>query len=979
MKKMMTMLLGAALSAGSVSGAVVEAAKELPLVADVDVVVVGGNIAGVAAAARAKALGCSVYVAAPRPFLGDDLAAKLRIWDDHDADAPAAIRAIYDPKGIAGAQKFGDTTPMRIKRVMDEVLLKSGVPFLTWTQTCDVLTDESGAPAGVVLANRNGREAVKAKVIVDATDRSAVARMAGATFAARDPKQREIAFTRLIIADRAPAAEGVVSEALGEPFAVPQGVRGPKQAKSQPSVVTGRLWKCTASVPMPDYSARSFARAEQIMRDLTWVPTQLDSADSLLYAPPERLVRAPKYVLAPKCALGERGVTAAMAYREGEALGAAAAGLARERAPLKGVRLAGRAEAAAQVASVCESDLGVNGMLRKAEGTVRAERRELPELAACDVFVVGAGTGGGPAAISAARAGAKVIVADYLQRFGGVMTDGLIGLYCYGLRLGFTSELDKGVADFGAIYGQCKAEWMRQEARKAGAEIWFGTMVEGVVRASRDGRDFAEGVVVVMPDGTRALVRVKTIIDATGNADVAAMLGEPTEFVNGEELSLQGVGSTPKILGTSYQNTDTGFVDDTDAADLCFFSLRARASFGTYVWDQSQVVNSRERRRLHGVSYITAQDVMNDRTYPDVIAQTQSNFDTHGQTVSEQFFIEAPHASRALTVNVPFRAILPQRTEGLLVIGLGMSAHRDAMPILRMQPDVQNQGYAAGYAAAVAVKDGVAVRNVDIKKVQRHLVAKGVVPEDVLKMHDNLPLSDTDIGAAVQTLPDKYNGLSKVYSDIPRALPMLREAYARSTDAAAKLVYAHVMGLCGDPTGADALLGYFAKTNAWDAGWNYQGMDQFGRSVSWVDSYMIALGRTRDARALPHLFRLAGQLGGENRYSHFRALALACEAIGDPSAAPVLAELLRKPGVGGHYFALKDGELPKIPQYDKFVTKNLGLADKERSDCLRELCIARALYRCGDCDGLGRKTLENYAADPRRAYGNHARQVLGIK
>ena len=27
------------------------------------------------------------------------------------------------------------------------------------------------------------------------------------------------------------------------------------------------------------------------------------------------------------------------------------------------------------------------------------------------------------------------------------------------------------------------------------------------------------------------------------------------------------------------------------------------------------------------------------------------------------------------------------------------------MPILRMQPDVQNQGYVAGYASAMAVKD----------------------------------------------------------------------------------------------------------------------------------------------------------------------------------------------------------------------------------------------------------------------------------
>ena len=34
--------------------------------------------------------------------------------------------------------------------------------------------------------------------------------------------------------------------------------------------------------------------------------------------------------------------------------------------------------------------------------------------------------------------------------------------------------------------------------------------------------------------------------------------------------------------------------------------------------------------------------------------------------------------------------------------GIGLSAHRDAQPVVRMQPDIQNQGYAAGVAAAMA-------------------------------------------------------------------------------------------------------------------------------------------------------------------------------------------------------------------------------------------------------------------------------------
>lgn len=46
------------------------------------------------------------------------------------------------------------------------------------------------------------------------------------------------------------------------------------------------------------------------------------------------------------------------------------------------------------------------------------------------------------------------------------------------------------------------------------------------------------------------------------------------------------------------------------------------------------------------------------------------------------------------------------------------------------------------------------------------------------------------------------------------------------------------------------------------------------------------------------------------------------------------------------------------------------------SDCLRELAVARALYRLGDFKGLGEKTLRAYAADPRGAYAKHAKLVL---
>ena len=128
-------------------------------------------------------------------------------------------------------------------------------------------------------------------------------------------------------------------------------------------------------------------------------------------------------------------------------------------------------------------------------------------------------------------------------------------------------------------------------------------------------------------------MRCANVVDSTGNAEIPALAGTDTEYLTDTELSVQGVGMARNTLGTGYANSDLSFVDDTDAADLFDFALRSRASLPADTWDQAQVVNSRERRRMVGAFYMTPPDVMNGRTYPDTVVRTYSNFDSHGRTV----------------------------------------------------------------------------------------------------------------------------------------------------------------------------------------------------------------------------------------------------------------------------------------------------------------------------------------------------------
>ncbi|MBN2452111.1 MAG: FAD-dependent oxidoreductase, partial [Lentisphaeria bacterium] len=321
----------------------------------------------------------------------------------------------------------------------------------------------------------------------------------------------------------------------------------------------------------------------------------------------------------------------------------------------------------------------------------------------------------------------------------------------------------------------------------------------------------------------------------------------------------------------------------------------------------------------------------------------------------------------------------PAGLEGILVTGLGVSAHRDAIPVIRMQPCVQNQGYAAGAIAARAASSGGAVRNVDLGPIQKDLLDRKCLTPDAFDRKDEFPLPRERVAAAVRDVGKGHRELAVILSHAETALPLLRQAYAEATSAEAKLTYAHICAMLHDPTGAETLAAAVAGVPVFDKGWNYRGMGQFGMSISALDSYLIALGRTRQPGVLDILLDKAALLEAQSEFSHHRAVAMALEALAWPEsalaaadrgrAARALAELLAKPGMGGYATPTVDASRGQIDGNPTSTTP--------RNDSLRELVLARALYRCGDHEGRGEAILRQYAADLRGHYRRHARAVLG--
>ena len=77
---------------------------------------------------------------------------------------------------------------------------------------------------------------------------------------------------------------------------------------------------------------------------------------------------------------------------------------------------------------------------------------------------------------------------------------------------------------------------------------------------------------------------------------------------------------------------------------------------------------------------------------------------------------------------IPFRAMLPRRDEaGGLLAAVCVSASHVAFSSIRMEPQYQMLGQAAGTAAALAVSTGRAVHDLDVPSLRAALLADGAV------------------------------------------------------------------------------------------------------------------------------------------------------------------------------------------------------------------------------------------------------------
>lgn len=951
-----------------------QSARDIPIAYEVDVLVVGGSVAGVASAVAASKQGAKVFLIAQETYLGEDICANFRYWNG-------------DQSTELGKKLFGNgqPTPMHVKRTLDQELISHQIGFLFSTFVTDLIIDSSEQPSGVVIANRSGRQAIAAKTIIDTTPRATIARMSKAKF--KDYPADKQTFQFVVVGNEKKAGEGLTVINSSETI--------------QKGETTYPVTEYTFQFGMPDASWASFAKAEQKVRDLTWDANQVEASDSLFQVPPDWMVGQkhwdkdevdaenitlevfqPKkvntlYVLGGCADLSRKSATRLLQpgsfIRIGERIGHEAAlgatTIHKQKLQLEETRKIDNTKG-----DIGELLDGVRPSLNL--GVVKSDQSQLPILGSYDVVVMGGGTAGAPAAMGAARNGASTLVIEYLHGMGGIGTLGMIGRYYYGYRHGFTNEVDNGVRAIGGTNPRLKkrldewvfdwkTEWFRTEIRKAGGEIWFGVIGIGAYVENKQ----VKGVVVATPFG-RGVVLGKTIIDSTGSADIAIAAGAGFSYTDGYNVAVQGAGLPPKGPNDFYNNTDWTFTDDTDMIDVWTTFVVGKEKFKDK-FDIGKLPQTRERRRMNGDFTVSVLDVYNGRTYPDTISIHESSFDTHGFTIDPFFALKPPaHSAEIVIAHVPFRALLPKGLDGIVVTGLGASAHRDAMPVIRMQPCLQNQGYAVGMAASMAVQKNQAIRHIDIKELQQRLVNMGNLTPKVLTDTDNYPPSFVQVQQAAKTLPDKLTGLEIVMWEVNMGVAALTDELHRAMNPEDKLVYARVLGMLDNEAGWEILQKAVDGFDAWDKGWNYRGMGQFGMSMSYLDSLVIALGKTRKQEVLPSVIRLARLLTPQSEFSHFRAVAVAFETLANEQAAKVLFDLLQMKDVTGHSMKTIEEAIQKTPAGSEDTST--------RNNALREIILGRSLFRCGDYNGLGTRIMNDYSNDLRGHFYRHATGVLKL-
>ena len=139
-----------------------------------------------------------------------------------------------------------------------------------------------------------------------------------------------------------------------------------------------------------------------------------------------------------------------------------------------------------------------------------------------------------------------------------------------------------------------------------------------------------------------------------------------------------------------------------------------------YLLSSASLIGVRETRHFVGKESLQAEDILEAKYFENwVVRRAFFNFDVHNLTGAslDKTGIQKNWTQKK-DYTIPYGCLLPQNVEGLLLSGRNISGSHLAHSNFRIMSVCIALGEAAGTAAALSVKEGKRLRDIDVKKIQ---------------------------------------------------------------------------------------------------------------------------------------------------------------------------------------------------------------------------------------------------------------------
>ena len=419
----------------------------------------------------------------------------------------------------------------------------------------------------------------------------------------------------------------------------------------------------------------------------------------------------------------------------------------------------------------------------------------------CDVLVGGGGTAGAMAGIGSCERKVNTMVVDYFHDPGGTRTMGGIMGYYYGVKdQGIFKKQDKEKIRLAGEYNisnkAAQIIYNLQGVLMNGGKYFTGAIIcDALIKNKK-----IEGIVICR-NGRLELIKSQVTIDSTGDGDIAFFAGASYSIGNSRtgktqnysQRDIPGGGKSPSSTTRDYD-----IIDNTKIAELqrgLFLS-----HYEAHFYDFHPMLTVRESRRIEGLYTADLIDAVEKTHYDDVIALGSSDFDPHyiGSSEFSRCGFLLPHSNK-LTVEIPYKCIVPKGIDGLLISGRATSQSHNHLQFTRMCADLIVLGYVTGQIAAELVKQNIQPRDFNVSQLQKEWAKEG-----------NLPVNYDKI-----TPGNRANNIDEIYIRISKLASGKREyLYECSRLPSEKAVPVLLSFINNNSTNEEGML-LIAKALAW--------------------------------------------------------------------------------------------------------------------------------------------------------------------